>query len=80
MDPLRLYAALALRGFYPIEKIYTYCELGGLEGHTDMTVTPGLESSGGPLGMGLSVAVGMAMGLRFKRISQRPGVLYPGGW
>ncbi len=61
-----LYAALALRGFFPIEKIYTYCELGGLEGHTDMTVTPGLESSGGPLGMGLSVAVGMAMGLRFK--------------
>ena len=61
-----LYAVLALRGFYPIERIYTYCELGGLEGHTDMTVTPGLESSGGPLGMGLSVAVGMAMGLRFK--------------
>ncbi len=64
-----LYAALALRGFYPIEKIYTYCELGGLEGHTDMTITPGLESSGGPLGMGLSVAAGMAMGLRFKELA-----------
>lgn len=61
-----LYAALALRGFYPIDELYTYCELGGLEGHTDMTRTPGLESSGGPLGMGLSVAVGMALGLRFK--------------
>lgn len=61
------YAALALRGFFPIDEIYTYCELGGrLEGHTDMTRTPGLESSGGPLGMGLSVAAGMAMGLRFK--------------
>jgi transketolase len=64
-----LYAALALKGFYPVEKIYTYCELGGLEGHTDMTVTPGLESSGGPLGMGLSVAAGIALGLRFKELA-----------
>ena len=61
-----LYSTLALRGFYPIEKIYSYCELGGFEGHTDMSRTPGLESSGGPLGMGLSVAVGMAIGMRFK--------------
>jgi transketolase len=69
-----LYAALALRGFLPVEELYTYCELGSrLEGHTDMTRTPGLESSGGPLGMGLSVAVGMALGLRFKR-SPRPRV------
>lgn len=61
-----LYAALAMRGFYPIEKVYSYCELGGFEGHTDMNRTPGLESSGGPLGMGLSVAVGMAFAMRFK--------------
>jgi transketolase len=63
-----LYAALALRGYYPPEKIYSYCELGGFEGHTDMTRTRGLESSGGPLGMGLSVAVGIALGLRFKEL------------
>jgi transketolase len=62
-----LYAALALRGFFPVDQIYTYCALGGLlEGHTDMRRTPGLESSGGPLGMGLSVSVGIALGLRFK--------------
>jgi transketolase len=61
-----LYSALALRGFFPIEDLYSYCELGGLEGHTDMTRTVGLENSGGPLGMGLSVAVGCAFGLRFK--------------
>lgn len=59
-----LYAVLALRGFYPVDEIYTYCELDGLEGHTDMTRTPGLEASGGPLGMGLSVSVGIALGLR----------------
>jgi transketolase len=61
-----LYAALALRGFYPVEQVYTYCELGGFEGHTDLTRTPGLDSSGGPLGMGLSVAAGIALGLRFQ--------------
>jgi transketolase len=61
-----LYAALALKGFYPQDEIYSYCEPGGLEGHTDMTRTAGLESSGGPLGMGLSVAVGCAYGLRLK--------------
>jgi len=62
-----LYAALALRGYFSVEQLYSYCELGGiLEGHTDMKRTPGLESSGGPLGMGLSVAVGMAVGLRLK--------------
>ncbi len=62
-----LYATLALRGFFPVEELYTYCELGGrLEGHTDMRRTPGLEASGGPLGMGLSIAAGMALGLRLK--------------
>lgn len=60
-----LYAALALRGYFPVEDLYTYCELGGLEGHTDMTRTPGVESSGGPLGQGLSIAVGRALALRF---------------
>jgi len=61
-----LYAALALKGFFPVDDIYTYCEPEGLEGHTDMTRTPGVESSGGPLGMGLSIAVGCAYGLRLK--------------
>jgi transketolase len=60
-----LYAALGLKGYYPLDRIYSYCELGGFEGHSDMTRTKGLESSGGPLGMGLSVAVGMGLGLRF---------------
>lgn len=65
-----LYAALALRGFFPVEEVYTYCELGGrLEGHTDMTRTPGLEASGGPLGQGLSICVGMALGFALKENS-----------
>jgi transketolase len=61
-----LYAALALRGFFPCADLYTYCEPEGLEGHTDRTKTRGIESSGGPLGMGLSIAAGAALGLRLK--------------
>ncbi len=69
-----VYAALALRGFFPIDEIYTYCELGGrLEGHVHRGGLPGIESSGGPLGIGLSVATGMALGLRSKELP-RPRV------
>jgi transketolase len=69
-----LYAALALRGFFPVDAIYTYCELRGLlEAHTDMRRTPGVESSGGSLGLGLSIAVGVALGLTMKQ-EPRPRV------
>jgi transketolase len=61
-----LYCALALRGFFPVEELYRYAEIDGiLEGHADMTRTPGLESSGGLLGLGLSIAQGMALAQRF---------------
>jgi transketolase len=60
-----LYAALALRGYYRVEELYAYCEIDGiLEGHSDMTRTPGVENSGGLLGLGLSVAQGMALANR----------------
>jgi transketolase len=61
-----LYAALALKGFFPVSQIYTYCELNGLEGHTHLRSCKGVESSGGPLGLGLSIAVGAAIALRRK--------------
>jgi transketolase len=63
-----LYAALALKGFFSVEDLYTYCQLGGIEGHLDMIRSKGLESSGGALGLGLSISVGMAIGLRMKEI------------
>lgn len=66
-----LYAALALRGFFPIDELYRYCEIDGmLEGHTDATKTPGVESSNGLLGMGLSVAQGMALALRIRKSAE----------
>lgn len=66
-----LYAAMALRGFISNDDLYAYCEIDGiLEGHSDMTKTPGLESSGGLLGMGLSVAQGHAFALRIRGQSE----------
>lgn len=67
-----LYAALYLKGFLSKEKIYEYCKIGGLDGHTNMLETPGIEYSGGSLGLGLSWAAGIAYGLALKeKFNQR---------
>ena len=60
-----LYAALAEKGFLPVEELLTLRKLGSrLQGHPDMKRLPGVEMSTGSLGQGLSAANGMAMGLR----------------
>lgn len=60
-----LYAALAEAGIIPVEELDTY---GSDDSRLPMsgmaTYTPGMEISGGSLGHGLTVAVGMALGLR----------------
>ncbi len=61
-----LYATLALRGFFPIERLFTYCRLDGLDGHTQRGQCPGIEYSGGSLGTGLSYAAGTALALRLE--------------
>lgn len=59
------YAALAELGFFPKEELSKVKTLGAmLQGHPDMTKTPGIEANTGSLGQGLSVANGMALGLR----------------
>lgn len=59
------YAALALRGYFPVEELQTFDSLNArLQGHPDMMVTPGVEMSTGSLGQGLSAGVGMALGAR----------------
>lgn len=60
------YAALAERGFYDKATVYpTLKTLGSpLQGHPDMRKLPGLEASTGSLGQGLSIACGMAAGIR----------------
>lgn len=59
------YAALAEAGYFPVEELKKVKTLGAmLQGHPDMTKTPGIEANTGSLGQGLSVANGMALGLR----------------
>src|SRR5580658_9472587 len=38
-----LYAILALQGFFPRERVFEYCRLGGLDGHTQRGQCPGIE-------------------------------------
>lgn len=60
-----LYPILAERGYFPIEKLEEFDRLDGmLQGHPDMTQTPGIDMSTGSLGQGLSAGIGMAVGGR----------------
>jgi transketolase len=60
-----LYAALAESGYFAHEQLGTLRKLGSkLQGHPDRKKTPGVEVSTGSLGQGLSVASGLAAGLR----------------
>ena len=57
-----LYAALGLKGFFPIEDMTTLRKLGSyLQGHPCIQYTPGVDMSTGSLGQGISAAVGMAL-------------------
>ena len=57
-----LYAVLAHRGFFDVEKLTTLRQIGSiLQGHPDMKNIPGVDMSTGSLGQGISAAVGMAL-------------------
>ncbi|MBE0478105.1 transketolase [Candidatus Aerophobetes bacterium] len=59
---LPLYSALARKGFFPMEKLDTFCQLDScLGGHPDCLAVPGVEISTGSLGHGLPIAIGMAI-------------------
>jgi len=63
-----LYATLAQRGFFPAELLLTLRQADSrLQGHPHRLDTPGVEASTGSLGQGLSMAAGMALGLRLSR-------------
>ncbi|WP_295764438.1 transketolase [uncultured Oscillibacter sp.] len=60
-----LYAALALKGFFPKEWLMTLNEGGTrLPSHCDRERTPGIDASTGSLGQGISQAAGMALGVK----------------
>lgn len=57
-----LYAALAERGFFPVDDLRSLRKIDShLQGHPNMRGTPGVDMSTGSLGQGLSVANGMAL-------------------
>lgn len=57
-----LYAALALKGFFPWDELKKLRHIGAmLQGHPDMKGTPGIDMSTGSLGQGVSAACGMAL-------------------
>ena len=59
------YAALAIKGFFPVEELDRVKTLHSmLQGHPDMRKTPGIEVNTGSLGMGLSIGVGSALGFK----------------
>ncbi len=63
-----LYAAMANAGYFPREELLTLRKLGSrLQGHPHRTSLPGLETTSGPLGSGLSQAAGMAYALRMDK-------------
>jgi transketolase len=60
-----LYAALALRGYFSEQALYSFRRIDSmLQGHPDMKGTPGVEMSSGSLGLGFSAACGMALAAR----------------
>ena len=61
-----LYAALAYKGFFPVEDLKTLRHIGSyLQGHPNMNTVPGIDMSTGSLGQGVSVAAGMAKAAKY---------------
>ena len=62
--PVR-YAAMAHAGYFPLQELLTLRKFGSrLQGHPERDKLPGLETTSGPLGSGLSQASGIALGLK----------------
>ena len=67
-----LYAALALKGFFPVEDLPTLRHIGSyLQGHPNMNETPGVDMSTGSLGQGISAAAGMALAAKYQGKASR---------
>jgi transketolase subunit A (EC 2.2.1.1) len=63
-----LYAVLALKGYFPLEDLKTFRNIGSkLQGHPSMKHVPGVDMSTGSLGQGFSAAVGMALASRAEK-------------
>jgi transketolase len=71
-----IYAVLADCGYFPVGDLATFRRPGShLQGHPSSAKTPGIDASTGTLGLGISTAVGMALGAKLKGRSQHYYVL-----
>lgn len=71
ITPVR-YATMAHAGYFPKSELKTLRKLGSrLQGHPERTRLPGIETTSGPLGSGLSQAAGMAMALKIDGVTDR---------
>ena len=69
--PVR-YATMAHAGYFPKKELLTLRKFGSrLQGHPERTRLPGMETTSGPLGCGLSQACGMALAMRMDKITHR---------
>jgi transketolase len=74
------YAALAECGYFSKEEFkYFKTVHGKLQGHPDVAKTPGVEANTGSLGQGLSLGIGMALGLKKDKLQSRVYVLMGDG-
>jgi transketolase len=77
--PVR-YVTMATAGYFPIEELKTLRKINSrLQGHPHRTVLPGLETTSGPLGEGLSQGVGIALAARLDQKSHYVYVLTSDG-
>lgn len=75
-----LYAAMAHAGYFPVEECLTLRKFGSrLQGHPERDMLPGLETTSGPLGSGLSQGAGMAYALRMDGKRNRTYVMMSDG-
>lgn len=74
------YAALAESGYFPVEDLKKTKEIGFyLQGHPDVQKVPGIEAGTGSLGQGLSIGLGMALGMKLDKIDRKMYVLVGDG-
>ena len=77
--PIR-YAIMALSGYFPIEELKTLRKLGSrLQGHPHRTSLPGLETTSGPLGEGISQGIGIALAANLDKKDYRTYVITSDG-
>jgi len=65
--PIR-YVIMAMSGYFPLEELKTLRKINSrLQGHPHRTVLPGVENTSGPLGEGISQAIGIALAARLDK-------------